>query len=62
MKFRAILTHNPQDYFEDKEDLELVDDFVIQNRWDYLGMGRVLDGVMGGYKAIILLKEGDDTG
>lgn len=64
MKFRAILTHNPQDYFEDKEDAELVEEICFDDSLEgcFMSLARILDYVCGGYKAIILLKEGDDTG
>lgn len=59
MKFTAIMTHNPQDFFEgaEPEDLQARVDFSMENSQDLIHI--ILGLVRNGYKAIIF-PGGDD--
>lgn len=68
MKYRVIFTHDPQDYFNGdlsaEETSEQVD-FDTSNMTTFhlaYTLNNVLYHVQNGYKAIILPKEGDDSG
>ena len=58
-KYKATLTHNPQDYFDGTEPEELVETMRLNTLLDMILM---LCKVDGGYKAIIEIEEGDDSG
>ena len=59
MKFTAIMTHNPQDFFEgaEPEDLQIRIDFDFESWPEKIPV--ILGLVSGGYKAI-LFPGGDD--
>ena len=61
-KYKAILTHNPQDYFEGKEPDELTETVKFFDVFYYPKMDKILNMIDNGYKAIIVPIEGDDTG
>lgn len=66
-QYKAILTHNPQDYFEGNEPDELVLEMYIYEHYPepqtkqclFEAMLQLIDE---GYKAIIVPIEGDDSG
>lgn len=60
MKYTAIITHNPQDYFEDKEDNELNETFDIYNKYDIENIDQLFDAINKGYTAIIFRADGDN--
>lgn len=64
MRYKAIYTHNPQDYFEGCEDAELSEELDFDSSMESCvnAICNILKHVDDGYKAIILLKEGDDSG
>ena len=59
MKYTVTITHNPQDYFEDKEDDTLNKTFYIYNKYDLENIDRMFDAVDNGYNAIIFQTDGD---
>ena len=61
-KYKAILTHNPQDYFEGKEPDKLTETVTFFDVLYYPKMDKILEMIDNGYKAIIVPIEGDDTG
>ncbi len=62
MRYKIILTHNPQDFFEDREPNELIRTIIMNSQFDYLSMYEVLHCVDNGYKAIIFPMDGDGRG
>ena len=62
MSYKAILTHNPQDFFEGIEPDELRETIEFDNNGNKKEITKVLDMVSDGYKAIIFHKEGLNDG
>ena len=69
MKYKVIFTHDPQDYFNGIQSAEETSEqtyFDYSNNDTMYHLADVLYGIMycvqNGYKAIILPKEGDDSG
>lgn len=58
-KYKATLTHNPQDYFDGTEPDELVETMRLTTISDVALMLMKVDD---GYKAIVEIEEGDDSG
>lgn len=58
MKYRAFLTHNPQDFFDGFEDPELTEVVEISDADDIKAIREILNQVNEGYKAIIFPREG----
>lgn len=61
MKYKVVLTHNPQEYFEDLEPEELTIIKWFDERSLFQNFNWILDKIKNGYKAIIILQEGDNT-
>lgn len=61
MKYKVVLTHNPQEYFEDLEPEELTIIKWFDERNLFQNFNWILDKINNGYKAIIILQEGDNT-
>lgn len=65
MRYKAIFTHDPQDYFNgdiSAEETSEILDFDDSVESCVSSINTILNYVANGYKAIILLREGDDTG
>lgn len=64
MKYKAIFTHDPQDYFNgDLSAEETSKSFCFDSvEQCVFSICEVLKLIDEGYKAIILLQEGDDSG
>lgn len=62
MKFRAFLTHNPQDFFDGTEDYELCEEVIIDGYGDEPHITKIFDAVAGGYKAILFLGGDNENG
>ena len=60
MRYRVILTHNPQDFFNGKEDPELVQEIIFSGIFAGDVLKDVLKQVDGGYAAIIRQTEEGD--
>lgn len=56
MKYKVILTHNPQDFFEGIEPEDLTETRIAETAED---LAEILEKVYGGYKAIITRMEAD---
>lgn len=61
LRYKAVLTHNPQDFFDGTEPHELCETVVFSRR-NRKKIRRVLKAVDNGYKAIIFQSEGADNG
>ncbi len=61
MKYKAILTHNPQDFFDGSEPHELCEKVEFDGSDDCPKIQAILQLVSNGYKAIIF-RGGDEHG
>lgn len=61
MRYKAVLTHNPQDFFDGTEPHELCET-VEFNTHSHVKIKRILKAVNNGYKAIIFPNEGANNG
>ena len=61
LNYKAVLTHNPQDFFDGTEPYEMCETVAFSHR-NRKKIRHVLKAVDNGYKAIIFQNEGADDG
>ena len=62
MGYKAILTHNPQDFFDGTEPFELCEMVRFENGNSRSEIQRILNMVANGYKAVLVFDDGGGHG